>query len=815
VFLTAVLFSLTVIAQQSSTANVPRQLRFGGTIQSADGTPRTGVVGVMFSLYSEQQGGTALWTELQNAQLDANGQYTVLLGSQHAEGVPADVFTSNEARWLGIQVEAEPEQPRVLLVSVPYALKAGDAETLGGKPLSSFLLAPTASSTSDSTAGSTGLKTSTSNITTNSVDTSASGGTANYIARWIDASTLGNSSSLFDNGNVGIGTTNPAVRLEIAGVIGEALRMTGAGTNPVAFRFLNSGNSPYFGVEGSTAGGYFPGSLAYSTIIYSPSQPIQNIVGGVSKLTINSTGVGIGTTSPATNLEIAGVIGEALRMTGTGASPVAFRFLNTGSSAYFGIEGSAAGGYFPGSVPYSTVIYSPNQPIQSIIGSAARMTVSTTGVGIGTSAPTSPLTVAGTVESISGGFKFPDASVQTAAGVTGVNASAGITGSIGSGLLTLTGDTTYLQKRVAGTCATGSAMATVNADGTVTCQTVTGGGGSLSLPYANSGADNPPTTQGVFKITDTTNGPPTTGTTPDPNTVPGAIVGVGTGTGITAGVIGKATQSGGLGVVALSTASVGMEVPVMVSWSLATSGKVTLFNGMANSPDSKGIELSFAVPTSRQIISADVGPDNASTQVFSVNGDGGINTNAGIFANGSVNVNGGISANGTIHSNTGFSGPVKTFKIDDPIAPADKWLYHTSIESPDMMNVYNGVIALDARGQAWVQLPEYFEALNKDFRYQLTAIGAPGPNLFIAKEIAGNRFRIAGGKPNAKVSWQVTGIRHDAWANAHRTPVEQEKSAEERGTYLSPELFGHPGGSVAKTDAGAKNVPASPGGDNK
>jgi len=97
----------------------------------------------------------------------------------------------------------------------------------------------------------------------------------------------------------------------------------------------------------------------------------------------------------------------------------------------------------------------------------------------------------------------------------------------------------------------------------------------------------------------------------------------------------------------------------------------------------------------------------------------------------------------------------------------------------------------------------------------LTATGAPWPKLFIAKEIAGNRFRIAGGKPNAKVSWQVTGIRHDAWANAHRTPVEQEKSAAERGTYLSPELFGHPGGSVAKTDAGAKNVPASPGGDNK
>ncbi len=73
-------------------------------------------------------------------QLDSNGQYTVLLGSLHSEGVPADLFLTNDARWLGVQVETEPEQPRVLLVSVPYALKAADAETLGGKPLSSFVL---------------------------------------------------------------------------------------------------------------------------------------------------------------------------------------------------------------------------------------------------------------------------------------------------------------------------------------------------------------------------------------------------------------------------------------------------------------------------------------------------------------------------------------------------------------------------------------------------------------------------------------------------------------------------------------------------
>ena len=115
VMCSAIALILCLFCQAQQSATVPRLVRFSGAITAADGTPRTGVVGVMLSLYSEQQGGTALWTELQNVTLDANGQYTVLLGSQHSDGVPAELFTTNEARWLGVQVEAEPEQPRALL----------------------------------------------------------------------------------------------------------------------------------------------------------------------------------------------------------------------------------------------------------------------------------------------------------------------------------------------------------------------------------------------------------------------------------------------------------------------------------------------------------------------------------------------------------------------------------------------------------------------------------------------------------------------------------------------------------------------------
>ncbi len=150
------------------------------------------------------------------------------------------------------------------------------------------------------------------------------------------------------------------------------------------------------------------------------------------------------------------------------------------------------------------------------------------------------------------------------------------------------------------------------------------------------------------------------------------------------------------------------------------------------------------------------------------------------------------SSVGDLAATGSIIGASKSFKIDHPPEPTKKYLLHTSIESPDMKNIYDGVVVLDANGSATVELPSYFEVLNRDFRYQLTSIGAPGPNLYVAQEVSGNRFRIAGGQPGAKVSWQVTGIRHDAWANANRSQVEVEKTEAEKGLYLHPEAFGQP-----------------------
>jgi hypothetical protein len=132
------------------------------------------------------------------------------------------------------------------------------------------------------------------------------------------------------------------------------------------------------------------------------------------------------------------------------------------------------------------------------------------------------------------------------------------------------------------------------------------------------------------------------------------------------------------------------------------------------------------------------------------------------------------------------------FQIDNPLDPANQYLNHSFVESPDRMNVYNGNAVLDGNGEAWVDLPRYFETLNRDFRYQLTPIGAPAPNLYIAEEISGNRFKIAGGPPGIKVSWQVTGVRQDPWAEANPIVVEEEKSPAEQGSYIHPGVYSQP-----------------------
>ncbi len=144
---------------------------------------------------------------------------------------------------------------------------------------------------------------------------------------------------------------------------------------------------------------------------------------------------------------------------------------------------------------------------------------------------------------------------------------------------------------------------------------------------------------------------------------------------------------------------------------------------------------------------------------------------------------------GNVHVSGTLSKSSGSFKIDHPQDPENKYLYHSFVESPDMMNVYNGNVTTNADGVAEVTLPGYFEALNKDYRYQLTVLGQFAQAI-IQEKVLNNKFKIKTDKPNVEVSWQVTGIRQDAYANSNRIPTEVDKPKEEVGTYLNPEAFG-------------------------
>jgi hypothetical protein len=206
-------FCLPLNAQQPDSSLpptvVPRLVNFSGKAVDTQGKAVSGIAGVTFAVYKEQYEGSPLWLETQNVMADTKGNYTVQLGATQSEGLPLELFRSGEARWLGVRLNGEGEQPRVLLLSVPYALKAADAETVGGLPASAFLLAgrPTASSTI--TTRSTSQAASTQMPQTGTTPVTTAGGTVNKLVKFDGSADITNS-QVFDNGTyVGIGNTAP------------------------------------------------------------------------------------------------------------------------------------------------------------------------------------------------------------------------------------------------------------------------------------------------------------------------------------------------------------------------------------------------------------------------------------------------------------------------------------------------------------------------------------------------------------------------------------------------------------------------------
>lgn len=294
---------------------VPRVVNYSGVLNDLNGKPITSVAGVTFTLYQEAEGGTPLWTEIQNVQPSKSGHYSVTLGSTTSAGLPADVFVSGEARWLGVRIEGQADQPRVLLVAVPYALKAGDAETIGGLPASAFMLAngsQTASAETKTSTASASRNTTKSAPPTNPAVTGT--GTIDFIPMWDSASDIVNSVIFQKTSAIGIATTTPAATLDVNGKtdVRDTLTLFPNTTDPTvsvngtAFKISSTGLVSFItgqtfpgagtitGITTATGSGLSGGGTTGTLSLKVPAAGISNPMLAHSKVTLNaSTGGGL------------------------------------------------------------------------------------------------------------------------------------------------------------------------------------------------------------------------------------------------------------------------------------------------------------------------------------------------------------------------------------------------------------------------------------------------------------------------------------------------------------------------------------------
>ena len=299
-------------AQTDSTTVVPRLIKFNGTLRDLTGKPIAGPVDVTFALYSQETGGAPLWFETQTVQASALGHYTVLLGAMTPTGVPLQLFTAGEARWLGVQVSNLPEQSRVLLVSVPYAMKAGDAETLGGKPASAFMLSSQSgsdTSTSTSTTLTNLITSGATNTTTTTNGTPITQATTqSYIPVFSDNSgTLTNSVIFQGPLGTGIGTASPEFGLDLNNnvfAIGTKAAAPGAG-GTMRFRDDTGTVRWLFGIPGTAGSQDF---FMYNLTNGHAPIWIENDAPSYSFYFKANGNVGIGTNSPGQKLSVTGVV---------------------------------------------------------------------------------------------------------------------------------------------------------------------------------------------------------------------------------------------------------------------------------------------------------------------------------------------------------------------------------------------------------------------------------------------------------------------------------------------------------------------------
>ncbi len=318
--------------------------------------------------------------------------------------------------------------------------------------------------------------------------------------------------------------------------------------------------------------------------------------------------------------------------------------------------------------------------------------------------------------------------------------------------------------------------------------------GQQAMPSNTTGSDN--TASGFAALYNNTTGSNNTAigsnTGPDynsPNLSNATALGAGATVSQSNTLVLGQTAMGSPGVsyvnVGIGTATPRSTLEAAVSSPSALGPVLTLTN--SGGSGSSAVDFNTYLPST-------TGTYNPSTRVVAFD-DGNFGNYLMFQSNISGAPNNGLRGNmliypdGEVYVNGTFSAANKEFKIDHPLDPANKFLVHSSVESSEMMNIYTGNVVTDELGLATVKLPDWFEAENTDFRYQLTVIGRQA-QAWIAEEVGNGQFKIATNATNVKISWQITAVRQDAYAKAHPLIVEQQKAAGDRGRYAHPELYG-------------------------